>query len=355
MSAKYLSKITKFKFCFFYAIIIILWLVAGWNDDNFDLQAYMDRYGIISSEGFNLFKVDFGFDFIEYLFIYLGFSFNEFHIIIYAIGLFAISKIILKWSFNPILVLLLYVFYHYIRDVVELRNFLGYIFMLYAINYMGKSNKLHIIVVAILLFLSFSIHMAFLLYFVFIFAERKEFRRYNYWLFLIVSILFSFLSKGFLGNISTLLVFEGMGDKIDLYMGYSPFWATIDASFLALGNGFCVNYYYKTAVSNINIRQTKMNQMSFENYSLLMYNLNSLTCIFIILTSIGLTFYARLFSNFMILNIIFFTNVIHLKKGNKTYDILLLSIYFMVFLYFTHISPFWEHLDLILNNNSLLF
>ena len=333
----------------FVSVLVFLWILSGWNTENFDYANYNNRYNYISDNGFNLLRLDFGYDLIEYILIQLGATYQQFRIVVYGIALFIVGLIIYKWSINPVFVLLFYICYHFVRDVVETRNFLGSVFILLTINLFGKKGNAHIWYLILLIFAGFSLHMSFILYFFLLFTERKKL---NYWSLLVICGLLALGSRTIFGSISMLNMFEGMDDKINEFMAFSPQYAIFVSLGLAIGNGICVSYF-NNSLNHCNSSNKSINHLSVGRYSEIMYNINALSCFLIVFTTINGSFYSRLFGNLLLLNIIYFSNVISLVEKSKFTLIVILVVYITVFLYFTQIPIFWEHLALIVDNNAL--
>lgn len=334
----------------FVLILVFLWILAGWNTNNFDYDNYSRRYDYVLNGGFNPLMLDFGYDFIEYISGLFGLTFQQFRIWIYGVGLLIIGLLVWKWSIHPIWVLVFYVCFHFLRDVVETRNFLASIFILLTIGCYGR-NKPKYIPILLLILLGVSIHMVFFLYIPFVIID---FKKLNYWLLFVVSISLSLFSNKILGDSVSFLAFEGFDDKVDRFLSSSTSYAFLASVCSALGNGFCLSFFHnkviKAGTNNIKIKHLSMNQ-----YSWIMYNMNTLTCLFLIFTPINSSFYTRLFGNILILNVIYFTNVISWIKRDRAIMIMILIVYAFYFIIFDNIQPLMEHLNYVLNNNSLLF
>lgn len=342
---------TSLSLWLFIAIILFLWVLAGWNTYNFDYDNYSARYRYVQSGGFNLLKLDFGYDFIEYIFILFGSSFEQFRIWIYGMGLFIIGIIIWKWSIHPVWVLFFYICTHYLRDVVETRNFLASIFILLTIFHYGRKKPAKYLLIALLIFCAFSIHMSFFLYIPFLMADI---RKWNYWALMLVSVLLSLFARELLSNSVGLFELDGMDDKVSEFLTLSPTFAFIAAVVKIVVNGMTISYFHSKALKACN-QEFFLKKMPLANYSQIMYNLNSLSCILLILTPISGSFYTRLFGNILLLNAIYFFNVIGSLKRGRTELIVILLLYTVFFTVMTQINPFWEHLNFVLSNNALLF
>lgn len=345
------STLTLFLFV---TVLVFLWILAGWNTDNYDYSNYSARYGYVLSGGFNPIKLDFGYDLIEYVFGLFGARFEQFRVWIYGIGVLIIGTLIWKWSIHPVWALVFYICFHFLRDTVETRNFIASLFVLLTINYYGKTDKWHHVFIALLLFMSFSIHMAFILYLPFLLIDFKQIR-WNYWIILLISACLSFFAQRLLAGSIGLIDFEGIEDKISNFLSISPTFAFAVAIIKAIFNGVCVTFFYNNLQRAAELGSIRINHLRASVYSRIMYNMNALTCFMIVFTPISGSFYTRLFGNVLILNIIYFLNVLSWVKKDKIWLTILLVIYMLFYIFTSQIIPFQEHLDYLLNNNSILF
>ena len=90
-------------------ILLFLWIIAGWNTDNADLENYRYMYESYSSLNF-LEQSDVGYAFLAFIFKGFGCSFELYHIIIYLIMLLGLWFFLTKQSKSIFLVLIFYIF-----------------------------------------------------------------------------------------------------------------------------------------------------------------------------------------------------------------------------------------------------
>lgn len=334
----------------FVVFLVFLWILAGWNTDNYDYNNYIVRYNHIQNYGFESFKLDFGYDFLEYVFSVFGASFQEFRIWIYGIGLSVLGILIWKWSYYPIYALLFYICSHFLRDTVEVRNYLASLFVLITIWFYGRKGRRKYLIITVLLFIGLTFHVAFLLYIPFVLID---YRKWNYWWLLILSLIMTLFARHMLSESVSLVEFEGMDDKVSRFLSVSPTFALIVAVIKATFNGLCVSIFHREY--NGNLKYSNIKHIHVKDYSQIMYNMNALSCFMIIFTPISGSFYTRLFGNILILNVIYFLNTIYFVKKGKIALSLLLVFYMLFFIVTAQIVPFTEHLNYLLNYNSILF
>ncbi len=324
-------------------ILLVCWIIAAGNNFNADYDAYVNMYEWSKSSEFGLLKMDFGFNFFMSLFANAGIPFQSFRIILYAICLSLIVILCYKEARYPLIVLLSYIVIHFLRDIVETRNFLATIFLLYTVFFYRKCTRNYIYLI-ILLLTAFSIHMSFILYFPFILIGL--FKRIHYWRMLVICSFFSVFARFFVTSGVDLLMIDGLQDKVSDYSDVTTTFALPLSVCLAIYNGICVSYFNK--IKNRTIEPNK--NYSLVDYGFVMNNMNSISCLFLIFSPFNFSFYARLFGNIILLNMIYFTNILSYSKKKNT-GVILIVFYVLLFAFFTQINPFILHLSTVFNNN----
>lgn len=340
------------QFVLFVSLLGILWILSGWNTNNADIDNYILEYGYVQEGGFS-FSLHFGYSFLQYIFVLLGIDFETYRIIIYGIGLFFLGRLFWRWSPYPILTLLFYVSLHYLRDVIQMRNFIASVFVISLIDFFGKTNKSHKVAVILLIFIAFSIHLSFFVLFILLLTEKVK---CNYWKTLGLSFVLAFLLQSFyLGG--GLYLFSGllMGgeEKVDEVMEILPKYALYLNTILACYNGICISYFNKLLKHDKDACNAQIGHLRFESFSAIINNMNALSTTILIFTVINGAFFSRTFVNITLINIIYFSNVIYFAKGIKSQGIILLLIYVSIFSFFLKITPYAMHLQSVLNNNAI--
>lgn len=334
-------------------LMIYLWIVSGWNIYNSDYENYRVYYDVLMSERAVFGALDFGYHYLSSIFSNFGLDFEEFRIVIYGIGMFLVGYYCLRWSKFPIICLMFYISFHFLRDVVQTRNFIASLFILFSIEYMFDNSKKSKLYLFIMIFLGCSVHMSFVLYFVLLFVGKI--RKISYFKLLLICVILSFMSKILMNVFVSILSIEGLNEKVDNYLKESPVWATVVASSIAIMNGLVLKYYIKRSKQCFNTESIYLRNIPFDKYSLVIFNINTLMSICVIFTSINFSFYGRLFGNILLINIIFITNILYYMKGRRNFiDCAALFIYVVVCIYFMQITPFDQHIDAVMYNNSFL-
>lgn len=319
-------------------IWLFMWILSGWNTQNADLENYELFY---NRDFFNLNILDLadpGFNLINSIFNFFGVSFEKYHIIIYGIIITYICYQVWKRSYRPLLILFIYFFTTYFADVIQLRNFLGLLFLMMGlfalIDKEGKHQKLKFLILNLL---ATSIHIAFVFYFVFLLVDVKV----NPFFLIVGSILLSIFGHSILGYFSTFTYIADNGflsDRADSYMEDSSLWSVIICTCQYL-----IHYHMCKRC----VKQSNYNAINVDYFM----RITVLMSILIVVTSINMTFF-RLFRNILLFSSIYLINGYMCKKNN--HDAILLTIYFMIMSFF----HFWwgdvlPNVNVILSNNSL--
>lgn len=336
----------------FLILLVFLWIVSGWNTDNSDMDNYIKEYEWAHNLSSSL-NLHFGYGLIEYFCIQLGFDYYQYRIFIYGIGLFLYGVTIYRWSPNIILMLFFFIVIHFLRDVVETRNFIASIFIFLLIEAMGRENKSHKLYTALLIFLAFSVHMAFISCFVFLLTEKKK---WNYWKLLLLSALFSIVFRRVYmsGGLYTIAnMFDGGEEKLNEVNELIPRFAVYLSIALAVFNGLCLMYFNNLINVNPAIKEYRIRHLTIEKYSFIINNMNALSNFIIIFTVINGAFLSRTFVNITLLNLIYFLSIIHCVKERRSFSIIVIFIYVSIYTYFLQITPFQYHLLMVFGNNEL--
>lgn len=320
-------------------VFAVMFVFAGWNTDNADIDNYRISYEYLSAERANLLSLDFGYRFLEFFFYRLGLPFENFRLLIYFNGLLFIVWYCKKQSLYPLLALLFYFLFHFLRDSVETRNYIASLFILFSLLFIQRNKTIDKILFYGSIVLSWTVHISFLLYSFLIFTPRNK--QINYWICLVISSFLSFVSKPIFGSLASIIKFDGFDNKVEGILSKSPIFATLLCTLLAGVNGLFVSYILKKDLSSENTISHS-----------LFYNINSLSCFLLIFTSISMSFYGRLFGNLLLFNVCYFLSIIKTNKVNFKL-ILFFIFYVVIFVYFLQIKPFDLHFDYIIHNNSI--
>ena len=335
-------------------LCLFMWILSGWNYENADIINYHNSYAIRSVKIAYFGNLDFGFRYIEYFFFSKGLTFETFRILLYGVGLSLIGLICYKWCENPSIAVLSYFLFHFLRDSVETRNYVASVLLLCSFFYVGSKKKYQLFLFPFFLLLAFTVHMSFALCLPLYFVSTKK--KLNYWKTLIACTLLSFIASPLLKLASSSLLIDGLENKVDAYLLKSPVMATLLAVLLSIVNGVIIEFFrYKAKNNYYKLKNDIIGYSRMSNYCRIIYNINVISCVYIIFTSITFSFYGRLFGNTLILNFIFMLNVIKYSKKSETIKLYyIFLIYLAIFIYFLQIKPFELHYNNIIQYNSLI-
>lgn len=346
--------LTKNPISIFVVIIltVCIWIIAGWNYYNSDYENYRIYYDVKLFDRLAFGELDFGYHYFSYIFYILGFDFESFRIAVYGLCLFFISYYCLRWSKVPVFCLLFYIAFHFLRDVVQTRNFIASIFILFAIQCLLYDEYKYKILLFVLVMVAYSIHMSFVLYL--IFCLPNMLRKISYFKFLFVCVCCSFIASTLMSHFSSFLNIGLLSEKVANYLSYAPVWSVVLSSLLAIVNGIVLKYYlYRlkmTPVGNSYIRN-----VSLSRFMDVVVIVNIASCIFVLFSSVNFSFYGRLFGNILLVNIICISNIVYFLKQKRVFvDYLILGVYVAIFVYFLRIEPFDMHYHDVVSNNYIL-
>lgn len=274
---------------FTFAFFVIL---RGGSTSDPDWLGYFAHYVTSNS---NTLSIEFGYKTIQQIFYSLGFEYQMFRLSIsllsFSLMYYILNKFIGKksWSLFLFSYSLFLVFY----DSIQIRNFIGFLFVLLGLFFLfeKKRNK---IVFIICVLIGASFHISMVVYLIFLIPYLKN---YNFYLFFI--LLFSV-------TISSLIVFNGMrvpfiepilssidGEKYLTYFKEGTSLGSLYPIILQI-----INYIYIYIISRFYV--DKENTL-YHNQIIL--NINLLSFSFVPFFMVNLNFY-RFIRNIVFLNLI---------------------------------------------------
>ena len=261
----------------------------------------------------------------------LGLSFYQFRFVLSAIALTLLFIFIRKASYNPHLVLLIYLLYPIFMDDIQIRNFVATSFLYIGIYYALEEKRNWKIYLSISILLATFNHVLFLVYFVFLLSINNKRKLYYYIAFFFLLTIFLVLNKDRLGLLYTIMTFVDSG-RADTYAEASTRYGALlfviyQAITLALYRKLISLFRYQSFPDKI-IRTANI-----------LFRLNVLISVCLPLIVIDFNFY-RLMRSMFIVNVICFSNTLFF--ANKRRNILLyIALYFYL----------WVNVDLFAANN----
>lgn len=326
-------------------ICVVLWIWAGWNIDNSDLINYEIQFNFLETYD-NLYDDNYGISILFLILKKIGLNFFHTRIVIYGVTLFALFFYILRWSYIPIIVLALYFGFHFVRDVVELKNFLGCVTILYCFNYLAYATWKKRIVAFLLICMAGSFHIAYYLFIPIIFIPVK--RTLSAVPFLFIFPIVSFSARLIVNQSLNIYSSEFLVNRIDGLMEYTGYGAIVASTLVVVGS-IAFLYYIRNShrVYNPDIY---INHIHFQSYSTVIYNLNIASTFLLVFSSISYSFIGRLYSTIILINIIYITNCLCLKRRSvNVWNLLVFMIYYLCVCMYLSMAE-QHYIDVFTNN-----
>ena len=182
-----MSSITRRHISFFSSLLLLLliWLLYGWNSWNGDRDAYEFKY---ESNLLLIWGTEVGYGYLNTLGKQLGLAYQDFQIFIATITLLLIWRYINAQGKSPFLLLLIYALCFFPLDYVLMRNSLAFAIVLQALLFLSQGDKKGRMIYGVLILLASTIHQSSLIYLPLIFISLD--RVYRPWRFLCFLLIF---------------------------------------------------------------------------------------------------------------------------------------------------------------------
>lgn len=295
----------------FAMIILVLWILIGFNYQNPDYYYYENLF-IRAEEGMKYYAVEPGFWALVNIAVYFGVSYTFFLKIYSLIGILLISSTILRYTNKPSLVLLLYLLYPFLLDVTQIRHFMAIAIFTFAIRYLEEFTYRNFVKYFMLVILAATqqiMALAFLFYLiVYITDEKMVFK---------LSVFFTtinFVFSKFLVSSSLIIkIFSLRNKNVNYISGINNGQFLMYACFYIILVLLCLFLKYKTNTNKDNLMLFKISV-----YSLL----------FIPFLTIDFQ-YSRLFRGSIILIYTYITSRIYYLNKSEQLIITILLLLFM--------------------------
>ena len=140
----------------FYIGLILNWMIMSGNTLNADYYTYLQAYDMINSKAI---INDIGWNFLMRIFNNFGFDYNSFLMIVIAFTMLIFAYSISKLTTNRLLFLIVYTMCFMFIDTIQIRNFVAFSIVLYAITILIKSKKSSDFLYLIFVLLASTIHV----------------------------------------------------------------------------------------------------------------------------------------------------------------------------------------------------
>lgn len=297
---------------FAFVLFVLMWILFGWNTGNADFENYLGMYESDYSD-LKINSLDFGYFYLNQMFGELGYTFMQFRAVLSFFGLSVLFLFIAKWSSSPFISTLIYLIAVFSIDAVQVRNFCGYVIVLFALKFLIDGSTKGRIIYSFFVLISATFHIVMLFYLIFNFIDPiKKLKPKNH---ILISIGLLIIGTPVLQYIFSALNIDDNG-KIENYLEVFSYPALIISVMVLLVNYVVVNYFVNK--NSVEIKSgsplTLVSQVNFTN---VVYNINTLFFYLIPLFPIDMTF-LRLYRNLFVLNIIFIFNTLKQLDGQIT-------------------------------------
>lgn len=337
----------KLKFSVF-IFFIFMCILAGFNYWNADRWAYESFYNTVLHEP--LFNAELGFNFLNRISIMLGLSFDSFWLIYFIIGLSLIYRVIYKYTTHPGFALSLYFIFPFLMDVVQIRNFMMMAIVVSAVFLLTEKTRKNIIVYILLCLLAATIHVAALFYVLFAlvpFISKEKLLK----IVLVGVPIITILTASIIPIIIQVLPF--VEDSLIIYTrsNISTSLAIFFIFYFLGGIMLIFSLYKRFNTTSIKYKIShdfaevilKINILIFMAYPFILYTID----------------FFRLAQNISVLNYVFFTNVLFIRRNKIMSDLLVniaAVIYFLLptFIFYSG-TNFYTVVRAVFENNSFFF
>lgn len=277
------------KKMFFLFMLIPLTLIF-FNINTADKGNYLRLYNRVANGNFSI-QNEIGMQFIMFLMVKLHISFNLFFNIFCAVALALMVRFFYGWTKKPTMVLLLYIIYPFLLDMIQIRLFMATAIVLNAVCYLKYFSKKNFIKFCLMVLLAFSFHFSavFYLFFLMAYLPNRWIWRISFFEF----VLFLVLNTRFYNLLMNIAPFVAV--KLRRYMSASGLnISQLSLLFLVimyiLNNLICVSYIWYLKRRNQDLTTGN-----------LIFKVNVLSIIFILFSTFSLEF-MRLYRMVMLLN-----------------------------------------------------
>lgn len=202
----------------FISTLLFMWVLFAFSGENADTEVYYSRFynyeslEAITEPGFNL---------VMLIFNKLHFTYQQFLMLFSLIFVFVVGYFIKKNTPNYALALILYFIFPFSIDIVQVRNSLGFLFIILAFKYLLSDDKFSSLKYFFFILLAASFHLSAIFFLVFVVIKRISIKQTIVLTILIIMLSLFILEFGILENLNTYLSgiwrFESIIDRMRLH------------------------------------------------------------------------------------------------------------------------------------------
>lgn len=169
-------KFSKRYLVLYLGLIILAWILYAFSTDGPDYHVYEAWYNYTDTTNAVITRFEIGFSTFLFICVRIGISYQQTLMLLSGIGFILISFSLLQYCKRPILAFLLYMFYPFIFDVVQIRNFISFAIVFFSIRYLRHFSKKNLVLYIALIILATSFHTSSIFYLFFLTAYMKEYK-----------------------------------------------------------------------------------------------------------------------------------------------------------------------------------
>lgn len=307
-------------------MLLIAIVLIGGSSFNADYYSYENNYFSIGN-GLENWDFEFGFQLINKLAYKLGFSYQDFRIIIALIGMLLIYQTVKKFTQNTAYVMSLYLIYPLILDTIQIRNFFAMSIVIYGMRYIISLEKYYLkFIIAIAL--ATSIHATMAFYLAFLLVSLKNNQKM---ISVVVSI--SVLSTILMPYIIKTASFFIASDKISTYFYTETSILTQIGVFIYFFYSIYIIVFLETILSKLDVKKMKYadtveekilsdsrnseinDMLIIDKKTIVSINIIALLSLPLVINNLN---FFRLYRNIFIINYIYYA--VYFESDKKTYN-----------------------------------
>lgn len=328
-------------------LFIIMWILFGGNTWNADYASYQYIYSLIGHSHAYV-STEPGFELLSLLAAKIGLNYNGFLIVYSLLGLILITTTLKKYTNKINLVLILYILYPFLLDIVQIRNFMAMCIILYSTKFLITNNKIDFYKYVIGVILATLFHNSAIFYLIFLLVKIKSKKKIM--ITTISVVLIGIIFQTIVPNIIYNFFPE---NRYDSYFSFNIGIMQKVLLLIYLLINLLITYYSYKRVNKLNSGNEEL-----IDFSELVMKINILIMIVFVFLSININF-IRLFRNILPLNYILYSNVfkkntLSLKLSNFIHS-LSLFIFIIVSNIIFIILIAYESVVIPIFTNNLLF
>lgn len=208
-------------------VLMFIYILFAFSTSNPDYNVYRNWYIKTGNSGL-VDRFEIGFSLLMLFGNIVGLSYQQFIMVVAAIGLLLIGVSLKEYCKRPTVALILYALYPLMFDIVQIRNFLAGAIIFFALRYLKNFNYKNVLLYLFFCLLACTFHITSVFYIFYMAAYFRDYKKAMK----IVSIVFLFMLLGYLIFHNILLKIVSLfgnagyieaGSSINKVLGYGIF------------------------------------------------------------------------------------------------------------------------------------